>query len=92
MLNFLLITSLQHYKGIYWCCIENSKEKKCLKIVHVADVLCLRSYVELPVEIAMIFISEKLKDDCMTEKLSIVNIFLIKLDIPVCIDNAVMRQ
>ena len=40
----------------------------------------LRSYVELPVENAMIFISEKLKDDCMTEKLSIINIFLIKLD------------
>ena len=32
----------------------------------------LRFYVELPVETAMIFISEKLKDDCMTEKLSII--------------------
>ena len=32
----------------------------------------LRFYVELPVEAAMIFISEKLKDDYMTEKLSII--------------------
>ena len=32
----------------------------------------LRFYVELPVETAMIFMSEKLKDDCMTEKLSII--------------------
>ena len=39
-----------------------------------------RFYVELPVETAMIFISEKLKDDCLTKKLSIINIFLIKLD------------
>ena len=30
----------------------------------------LRFYVELPVETAMVCISEKLKDDCMTEKLS----------------------
>ena len=37
----------------------------------MAKVLC--SYgVELSVETAMIFISEKLKDDCMTEKLSII--------------------
>ena len=40
----------------------------------------LRSCVELSVETAMIFVAEKLKDDCMTEKLSIINIFLIKLD------------
>ena len=40
----------------------------------------LRFYAELPVETAMISLSEKLKDDCMTEKLSIINIFLIKLD------------
>ena len=40
----------------------------------------LRFYVELAVETAMIFISEKLKDDCLTKKLSIINIFLIKLD------------
>ena len=32
----------------------------------------LRFYVELPVETAMIYMSEKLKDDCMTEKLSII--------------------
>ena len=29
-------------------------------------------YVELRVETAMIFLSEKLKDDCMTEKLSVI--------------------
>ena len=32
----------------------------------------LRSYVELAVETAVIFISEKQKNDCMTEKLSII--------------------
>ena len=32
----------------------------------------LRFYVELPVETAMVFISEKLKDDCMEEKLIII--------------------
>ena len=40
----------------------------------------LRSCVELSLETAMIFVAEKLKDDCMTEKLGIINIFLIKLD------------
>ena len=67
----------------------------------------LRFYVELPVETAMIFISEKLKDDCMTEKLSIVhgkvrsvksypklnhNLDYLFLYIPVCVDNAIMKQ
>ena len=36
--------------------------------INLAVAKCQRLYIKLPVGTAMIFISEKLKDDCRTEK------------------------
>ena len=43
-------------------------------ICHLAVAKWLRLYIKLPVGTAMIFISEKQKEDCMTEKLNILRV------------------